>query len=95
MTRLLGAVTGGRPQAAARGRAGARRIEIELPAAGTFARVSAEVEKQYLRALFEACAGDLERMARELLGPRGTARQVHLRLNQLGLRLRELRGTKA
>ena len=95
VTRLLGAVTGGRPKAAARGRAGARRIEIELPAAGTFARVSAEVEKQYLRALFEACDGDLERMARELLGPRGTARQVHLRLNQLGLRLRELRGTKA
>jgi DNA-binding NtrC family response regulator len=93
--RLLGAVTGGRPKAAARGRAGARRIEIELPASGTFARVSAEVEKQYLRALFEACAGDLERMARELLGPRGTARQVHLRLNQLGLRLRELRGTKS
>ena len=85
---------GGR-KAAARGRAGSRRVEIELPAAGTFARVSAEVEKQYLRALFEACAGDLERMARELLGPRGTARQVHLRLNQLGLRLRELRGTKA
>ena len=48
-----------------------------------------------LRALFEACAGDLERMARELLGPKGTARQVHLRLNQLGLRLRDLRGTKA
>jgi two-component system nitrogen regulation response regulator GlnG len=95
VARLLGAVTGGRPKAAARGRAGSRRIEIELPAAGTFARVSAEVEKQYLRALFEACAGDLERMARELLGPRGTARQVHLRLNQLGLRLRELRGTKA
>ncbi len=94
VTRLLGAVTGGRPRAAARGRAGARRVEIELPAAGTFARVSADVEKQYLRALFEACAGDLERMARELLGPRGTARQVHLRLNQLGLRLRELRGAK-
>jgi hypothetical protein len=31
-------------------------------------------------------------MAQELLGPRGSARQVHLRLNQLGLRLRDLRG---
>jgi hypothetical protein len=31
-------------------------------------------------------------MAAELLGKGGTARQVHLRLNQLGLRLRELRG---
>jgi two-component system nitrogen regulation response regulator GlnG len=95
VTRLLAAVSGGQARPAARGRAGSRRIEVELPAAGTFARVSAEVEKQYLRALFEACAGDLERMARELLGPKGTARQVHLRLNQLGLRLRDLRGTKS
>jgi DNA-binding NtrC family response regulator len=95
VTRLLGAVSGGQPKPTARGRAGSRRIEVEVPAAGTFARVSAEVEKQYLRALFEACAGDLERMARELLGPKGTARQVHLRLNQLGLRLRDLRGTQA
>jgi DNA-binding NtrC family response regulator len=76
----------------ARGRGGTRRIEIELGAAGSFARVSADVEKQYLRALFQACDGDLERMAHELLGPRGSARQVHLRLNQLGLRLRDLRG---
>lgn len=31
-------------------------------------------------------------MAGELLGAQGSARKVHLRLNQLGLRLRELRG---
>jgi hypothetical protein len=60
--------------------------------AESFARLSAEVERQYLRAMFEACGGDLEKMARELLGPRGAARQVHLRLNQLGLKLRDLRG---
>ncbi len=93
---LLAAVPGGRAAATAangtRGRAGARRIEIQLASAGSFARVSAEVEKQYLRALFQACDGDLSRMAHELLGPRGSARQVHLRLNQLGLRLRDLRG---
>jgi hypothetical protein len=41
--------------------------------------------------MFRRCHGDLERMARELLGPRASARQVHLRLNQLGLKLRELR----
>ena len=68
-----------------------RRLEIELPAGPSFARISAEVERQYLRAVFRRCAGDLPRMARELLGPRGSARQVHLRLNQLGLKLRELR----
>ncbi|HEY5089281.1 MAG TPA: sigma 54-interacting transcriptional regulator [Polyangia bacterium] len=94
IARLLGAVTAkrGRPGAAP-ARGGARRVEIELAAAGSFARVSADVERQYLRALYEVCAGDLEKMARELLGPRGSARQVHLRLNQLGLRLRDLRGT--
>jgi two-component system nitrogen regulation response regulator GlnG len=70
-----------------------RRIEIELPRAASFARLSAEVERQYLRSLYGATNGDLAKMARELLGDKGTARQVHLRLNQLGLRLRELRGT--
>ena len=70
-----------------------RRIEIELPRAASFARLSAEVERQYLRSLYAATNGDLATMAHELLGDKGTARQVHLRLNQLGLRLRELRGT--
>jgi two-component system nitrogen regulation response regulator GlnG len=74
--------------------AGKRRVEIELAAGESFARVSADVERQYLRALFEAFGGDLARMARELLGPKGSARQVHLRLNQLGLKLRDLRGSK-
>jgi DNA-binding NtrC family response regulator len=102
IARLLDAVAGtrARPNAAPGragagappSRAGARRLEIEIGAAGSFARVSADVERQYLRALYDACAGDLEKMARELLGPRGAARQVHLRLNQLGLRLRDLRG---
>lgn len=68
-----------------------RRLEIEIPRASSFARVSAEVERQYLRALFLATGGDLERMGQELLGEKGAARKVHLRLNQLGLRLRELR----
>ena len=63
-----------------------------MPSGATFSRVSADVERQYLRALFLAHKGDLEKMAKELLGPRGSARQVHLRLNQLGLRVTELRG---
>ena len=75
------------PQAGDRG----RRLEVEIPTGASFARISAEVERQYLRALYHACGGDLGRMARELLGPEGTGRQVHLRLNQLGLKLRELR----
>jgi len=93
VTRLLGAVVTKRAKPAVKGTAGARRIEVELQAEASFARVSADVERQYLRALFDACGGDLSRMAQELLGPRGSARQVHLRLNQLGMRLRDMRKT--
>jgi two-component system nitrogen regulation response regulator GlnG len=96
VARLLGAVSAGRARAsAAPVRNGSRRVEVAVSAATSFARLSADVERQYLRAVFDACAGDLERMARELLGPRGSARQVHLRLNQLGLKLRDLRGPNA
>ena len=95
IARLLGAVTTARARTAtAPMRGGTRRIEVAISAAASFARLSADVERQYLRAMFEACDGDLERMARELLGPQGAARQVHLRLNQLGLRLRDLRGAR-
>ena len=98
IARLLGS-TGARASRALApsvtdGKNGKRRVEIELGPAESFSRVSADVERQYLQALFVACDGDLERMARELLGPRGAARQVHLRLNQLGLKLRDLRGGK-
>jgi DNA-binding NtrC family response regulator len=87
--RLLGGVV--RPAVRAVPELRGRKLEIELPAGSSFARISGEVERQYLRAMFRRCHGDLERMARELLGPRASARQVHLRLNQLGLKLRELR----
>jgi hypothetical protein len=72
---------------------GERRVEILLKPAQTFADLSADVERQYLMALFEANEGDLDRMAAELFGPGASRRKVHLRMNQLGLRLRTLRGT--
>jgi DNA-binding NtrC family response regulator len=94
VTRLLGAVANKPAKPGLKGgRPGARRIEVEVQPEASFARVSADVERQYLRALFEACSGDLGRMAHELLGPEGSARQVHLRLNQLGMRLRDMRKT--
>ena len=72
-TRLLGAVaTQARAcQAAAgvKGRAGARRIEVEVQPEASFARVSADVERQYLRALFEACGGDLGAHGAGAAGP--------------------------
>jgi DNA-binding NtrC family response regulator len=95
VARLLSSVSAARPRAqAAPLRNGARQVEVAVAPAASFARLSADVERQYLRAVFDACAGDLEKMARELLGPRGSSRQVHLRLNQLGLKLRDLRGTR-
>jgi len=69
-----------------------RRIEVALKPGRTFAEISAEVERQYLTALFHAHGGDLGRMAVELFGPGASRRKVHLRMNQLGLRLRNLRG---
>jgi hypothetical protein len=42
-------------------------------------------------ALFDAHEGDLDLMAAELFGPGANRRKVHLRMNQLGLKLRELR----
>ena len=69
-----------------------RRIEVALKPCRTFAELSADVERQYLTALFHAHGGDLGRMALELFGPGASRRKVHLRMNQLGLRLRNLRG---
>jgi DNA-binding NtrC family response regulator len=93
--RLLAGDHGGPPVRSIRPPRGGdrgRRVDVEIPAGPTFASISAEVERQYLRAVYHACGGDLGKMAIELLGPGGTGRQVHLRLNQLGLKLRELRG---
>jgi two-component system nitrogen regulation response regulator GlnG len=75
--------------------AGERRVEVNLKPAQSFAEISADVERQYLMALFHAHDGDLGRMAAELFGPGASRRKVHLRMNQLGLRLRNLRGTGA
>jgi hypothetical protein len=90
--RLLGASRAPRaPELAG----GARSIGVQVRPGPSLARISADVERQYLRALFEAAQGDLDRMAAELLGPGASGRRVHLRMNQLGLRLREMRGSKA
>jgi DNA-binding NtrC family response regulator len=71
--------------------AGQRRVEVALKGGQSFAEISADVERQYLMALFDAHEGDLDRMAAELFGPGANRRKVHLRMNQLGLKLRELR----
>jgi len=74
------------------GAPGERRIEVAVRAGRTFAEISADVERQYLTALFHAHGGDLDRIAVELFGPGANRRKVHLRMNQLGLRVRGMRG---
>jgi DNA-binding NtrC family response regulator len=74
---------------------GERRVEVSLKPAQSFADISADVERQYLMALFHAHQGDLDGIAAELFGPGASRRKVHLRMNQLGLRLRALRGETA
>ncbi|HEX9577877.1 MAG TPA: sigma 54-interacting transcriptional regulator [Myxococcales bacterium] len=92
---LLGKPRAPGPVLSGKGASGDRRVEISLKPAQSFAEISADVERQYLMALFHAHDGDLDRMAVELFGPGATRRKVHLRMNQLGLRLRNLRGTTA
>ena len=78
-----------KPQAPAE--SGQRRIEVAVKAGQSFSEISADVERQYLMALFDAHEGNLDLMAAELFGPGANRRKVHLRMNQLGLKLRELR----
>jgi DNA-binding NtrC family response regulator len=92
---LLGKPRAPGPVLSGKSAPGARRVEINLKPAQSFADISADVERQYLMALFHAHEGDLDRMAVELFGPGANRRKVHLRMNQLGLRLRSLRGTTA
>ncbi|HEY5958361.1 MAG TPA: sigma 54-interacting transcriptional regulator [Polyangiaceae bacterium] len=83
------------PQRAAdvRQRIGERRdgVWVEIPEGLGFARTASQIEKQYLEQLYLRYRGDLAAMAQRLLGPQGQARQVHLRLNQLGLKIKALR----
>lgn len=81
-----------RPEKTARTPAAGRSVEVVLKKTDTFAKLSAEVERQYMLAVFKAHNGDLDAVARELLGQSNCGRKVHLRMNQLGLQLRKLRG---
>ncbi len=93
VARLLGEAEAPRTQPV---RAGpGSTVEVRVQAGQSFSRVAADVERQVLEALYERTAGDLDRMGELLLGQRGAARRVHVRMNQLGLSLRALRGRRA
>ena len=66
-------------------------FQIRIAPAESLNAVSKAVECQYLAQLFDQANGNLEVMADRLLGDPERSRAIRLRLNQVGLRLRELR----
>jgi DNA-binding NtrC family response regulator len=70
----------------------AGRVSVKVTPGRTLNQVAQDVERQYLRQLFERTRGDFAQMAELLLGDASRTRAVRLRLNQLGLKVRELRG---
>ncbi|MGB0679312.1 MAG: sigma-54-dependent transcriptional regulator [Polyangiales bacterium] len=66
-------------------------LAIRLAPQASLNAVAQDVERQYLQQLFRAHAGDLSAMAEHLLGDAKRSRAVRLRLNQLGLSVRDLR----
>lgn len=66
-------------------------IPVRLEPHDTLNNVSVSVERQYMVALFEEYDGDLARMAERLLGDPERGRAIRLRMNQIGLKVRDLR----
>lgn len=66
-------------------------FEVDVQPAASFSDLGAALERQILQQLFEKYRGDFSAMALRLLGDAGRARAVRLRMNQLGLKIRDLR----
>jgi two-component system nitrogen regulation response regulator GlnG len=66
------------------------RMGVRLGPAESLNAVSCEVERQYLERLYIHYGGDLSRVATFLLADPEGGRKIQLRMNQLGLKLREL-----
>ncbi|MFH1808124.1 MAG: sigma 54-interacting transcriptional regulator [Pseudomonadota bacterium] len=80
------------PPAAPPGAPRSEGYTVLLQPGRTLNAVANDVERQYLSQLFRTCRGDFAAMAEVLLGSADRARAVRLRLNQVGLKVRELRG---
>lgn len=65
--------------------------DLRVRPAETLNKVAQDVERQYFTKLFELHDGDFGAMARVLLADGDAGRKVQLRLNQLGLKVRELK----
>ncbi|MFO7562568.1 MAG: sigma 54-interacting transcriptional regulator [Enhygromyxa sp.] len=74
--------------------AGGLRLSVRVGPAESLNAVSCEVERQYLERLYHHFAGDLSRVGEFLLADPESGRKVQLRMNQLGIKLRELKRTR-
>lgn len=70
------------------------RLEVVVRPNSTLNHLAQDVERQYFTRLWEREEGDFAAMARVLMGDPENARKVQLRFNQLGLKVRALRGAE-
>ncbi len=70
-------------------------LAVKLEPGDSLNAVSCGVERQYLTRLYHAYDGDLAQMAEALLGDADAGRKVQLRMNQLGLKLRDLKRARS
>ena len=66
-------------------------IPVTIEAHDTLNKVAQSCERQYFERLYVEKGGDFGAMAEVLLGDASVGRKVQLRLNQLGLKVRELK----
>jgi two-component system nitrogen regulation response regulator GlnG len=71
------------------------RMTIRVAPGESLNAISCEVERQYLERLYLHFAGDLGRVAEFVLGDAEGGRKIQLRMNQLGIKLRELKRTRS
>ena len=71
------------------------RVRLRVGPSDSLNAVSCEVERQYLERLYHHFGGDLSRVSGFLLGDPDAGRKVQLRMNQLGIKLRELKRARA
>lgn len=67
------------------------KVEVHLVAGESLNAVSQDVERQYFERLYRRYGGDLRKLAELLLGDAEAGRKIQLRMNQLGIKLRELK----
>ncbi len=66
-------------------------VSVQVETGESLNAVSCAVERQYLEESYRRLGGDLSRVAELLLGDESAGRKVQLRMNQLGIKLRDLK----